>query len=78
MNVNVHWRRKDHWGTLWAHGGGGGGLPKSFNFFFRAMRGMLVRRGRGRSVRRGEAEEGARSFSEKGGGANAFTIRFGA
>ena len=23
-------RRKDHWGTLWAHGGGGGCLPKSF------------------------------------------------
>ena len=27
---------------------------------------------------RNAGEEGARSFSEKGGGANAFTIRFGA
>ena len=45
-------RRKDHWGTLWAHGGGGGCLPKSFNFFPRYARNA--------------GEEGARSFSEKG------------
>ena len=56
----------------------GQGASLKASKIFRATRGMLVRRGRGCSVRRGEAEEGARSFSEKGGGANAFTIRFGA
>ena len=57
-------RGKDHWGTLWAHGGGVGCLPKSAKIVPR-----YARNGGG---------EGARSSSEKGRGTEAFTIRFGA